>query len=101
MLYVGSTNDLKRRLREHQQGQCESTACRRPVELEAYVAVKSESTARSLEGQFKTGSGIATLRQRILASEASTIFCIKEPHVRPAVLRWQMRGCNSTPPMTS
>jgi len=32
-LYVGSTNDLKRRLEEHRQGRCESTRLRRPLEL--------------------------------------------------------------------
>ncbi len=68
-LYVGSTNDLKRRLKEHEQGRCESTKCRRPFELQAYIAVKEESVARNLEKYFKTGSGIATLRKRILTSE--------------------------------
>ena len=68
-LYVGSTNDLKRTLEEHRQGCCESTRLRGPMELEAYVAVKEETTARNLEKYFKTGSGIATLRKRILTSE--------------------------------
>jgi len=68
-LYLGSTNDLKRRLEEHRQGRCESTRLRRPLELEAYVAVKEERTARNLERYLKTGSGIATLRKRILTSE--------------------------------
>jgi putative endonuclease len=68
-LYVGSTDDLKRRLEEHRQGRCDSTRPRRPLELQAYVAVKDEAVARSLEKYFKTGSGIATLRRRILTSE--------------------------------
>ncbi len=68
-LYVGSTNDLKRRLEEHRQGQCEPTKSQRPLELEAYVAVKEESVAQNLENYFKTGSGMATLRKRILTSE--------------------------------
>ena len=68
-LYVGSTDDLKRRLQEHREGRCESTRVRRPVELEAYIAVKNEFIARHLEKYFKTGSGIATLRKRILTSE--------------------------------
>lgn len=68
-LYVGSTNDLERRLQAHRRGQCESTKFRRPLELEAYVAVRHEATARNLEKYFKTGSGIATLRKRILPSE--------------------------------
>ena len=68
--YVGSTNDLRPRIQEHQKGQCNSTKARRPLELVAYVAVKHETTARELEKYFRTGSGKATLRNRILASEA-------------------------------
>jgi putative endonuclease len=68
-VYVGSTDDLNRRLEEHREGRCQSTKSRRPLELEAYVAVKDEPVARSLEKYFKTGSGIATLRRRILTSE--------------------------------
>ncbi|MGO9591667.1 MAG: GIY-YIG nuclease family protein [Candidatus Acidiferrales bacterium] len=67
-LYVGSTNDLKRRLREHNDGACESTRHRRPLELEAYIAVREEAVARNLEKYLKSGSGIATLRKRILTS---------------------------------
>ena len=55
--YVGSINDLKRRL---------------PVILEAYIAVKSEQTARNLEKYLKTSSGKTTLRKRILPDEAIT-----------------------------
>ncbi len=68
-LYVGSTNDLKRPLKEHRDGLFEATRHRRPLELEAYVTRKREQIARSLEIYLKTGSGIATLRKRILTSE--------------------------------
>jgi len=68
--YVGSTGDLKRRLREHQDGHSASTRSLRPLRLEAYIAVREERVARDLEAYLKTGSGIATLRKRILASEA-------------------------------
>jgi putative endonuclease len=68
-LYLGSTSDLKRRLREHDDGLCEATKHRRPLELQAYIAVREESVARSLERYLKSGSGIATLRKRILTSE--------------------------------
>lgn len=67
--YVGSTDNLKRRIEEHHDGRCESTKHRRPLELEAYVAVREEQIARRLEIYLKTGSGIATLRKRILTSE--------------------------------
>jgi len=69
-LYVGSTNDLRRRLQEHRQGHSTATKNRGPLTLEAYVAVKEEAIARSLEAYFKSGSGIATLRKRILTSAA-------------------------------
>jgi putative endonuclease len=68
--YVGSTNDLKRRMEEHAAGREISTKWRLPVILEAYVSVKSERTARRLEKYFKTSSGKATLRKRILPDEA-------------------------------
>ncbi len=68
--YVGSANDLKRRWREHTEGKCESTRHRRPLQMEAYIAVRQEAVARSLEIYLKSGSGMATLRKRILTPEA-------------------------------
>jgi putative endonuclease len=67
-VYSGSTNDLKRRIREHRDGLCVSTRNRRPLVLEAYIAVRSESVARDLEAYCKSGSGKVTLRKRILTS---------------------------------
>ena len=68
--YVGSSNDLKRRMEEHTGGQEISTKWRIPVILEAYIAVKSEGTACRLEKYLKTSSGKATLMKRILPEEA-------------------------------
>jgi len=68
--YVGSTDDLKRRMEEHTRGREISTKWMLPAVLEAYVAVKSEGTARRLEKYLKTSSGKATLRKRILPDEA-------------------------------
>jgi len=67
--YVGSTNNLKRRIEEHARGSGVSTKWRLPCVLEAYIAVKSEETARSLERYLKTSSGKTTLRKRILPDE--------------------------------
>ncbi|MEO8167933.1 MAG: GIY-YIG nuclease family protein [bacterium] len=69
-LYVGSTNNLKRRLIEHNDGRVQSTKAYRPLLLEACVAVKTELKARELQKYFKTGSGKAVLRKRILTDEA-------------------------------
>ena len=65
-LYIGSTNDVGRRLTEHNSGNVDSTKCRIPFTLEAYVAVKDKSKAIELEQYFKTGSGRTILQKRIL-----------------------------------
>ena len=68
-IYIGSTNDLERRLFEHDTGLVHSTKPYRPFEIIAYVAVMTEAKARELEKYFKTGSGKAILKKRILTDE--------------------------------
>ncbi|MEK6565860.1 MAG: GIY-YIG nuclease family protein [Bacteroidota bacterium] len=68
-VYVGSTEDFKRRLNEHNDGEVQSTKAFRPLEINAFVAVKTERKARELEKYFKTGSGKAILKRRILTDE--------------------------------
>lgn len=65
-IYIGSTNNLKRRILEHNERLVLSTKHYAPFEIEAYVAVKTEKRARELEKYFKTGSGKAVLKKRIL-----------------------------------
>jgi len=65
-LYVGSTNNIRRRLIEHNSGKVDSTKSRMPFSLEAYIAVKDQAKAIELEQYFKTGSGRALLQKRIL-----------------------------------
>ena len=65
-LYVGSTNNIRRRLTEHNSGKVGSTRRRIPLSLEAYIAVKDQTKAIELEQYFKTGSGRALLQKRIL-----------------------------------
>jgi putative endonuclease len=65
-IYIGSTNNLSRRLQEHNDLKAQSTKHYAPFEIEAYVALKTEAKARELEHYFKTGSGKAILNRRIL-----------------------------------
>ena len=65
-LYVGSTNNLRRRLADHNSGEVDSTRHRIPFAVEAYVAVRDKAKAIELERYFKTGSGKAVLLKRIL-----------------------------------
>ena len=64
--YIGSTNSLERRLGEHNRGESRSTKAYLPFVIETYIAVDSELKARSIEKYFKTGSGKAMLKKRIL-----------------------------------
>jgi predicted GIY-YIG superfamily endonuclease len=65
-IYVGSTDDLNRRVHSHQMGEVVSTKPFLPVKLKAYVAVETEEQARKLEKYFKTGSGKAFLKKRFI-----------------------------------
>jgi len=65
-LYVGSTNNIHRRLNEHNSGKVDSTKNRTPFSLEAYFAVRDKLKAIELEQYLKTGSGRALLQKRIL-----------------------------------
>jgi putative endonuclease len=67
-IYVGSTNDLRRRFNSHQSGQVVSTRSFLPAMLKSYVAVMDEATARELERYFKSGFGKAFAKKRFLVS---------------------------------
>ena len=65
-LYIGSTDDISRRLSQHNSGEIEATKDKVPLILEAFIAVKDQSKADKLESYFKTGAGRAILNKRIL-----------------------------------
>jgi len=68
-LYVGFTNDLKRRVKEHNNGLVSSTKSRKPFELIYFEAYKSEKDARLREKNLKLRSrAFAQLKKRIIVS---------------------------------
>jgi putative endonuclease len=67
--YIGSTNDLKRRIQEHNSGDVIATAPRRPFELVSYISVKTEKQSRCLEQFLKTGSGYSFIKKRLLQAD--------------------------------
>ncbi|MGH6780224.1 MAG: GIY-YIG nuclease family protein [Bradyrhizobium sp.] len=67
-IYVGSTDDLRRRFSSHQKGQVISTRKYLPLALCSYIAVADELMARQLEHYFKSGSGKAFAKKRLLAT---------------------------------
>jgi len=65
-LYLGSTNDLRRRLLEHNSGKSQSTKKRRPFELRYYEAYFEEESARKREKSLKKdGRALAQFKIRI------------------------------------
>jgi len=68
-LYIGSTNSLERRLKEHNEGKVFSTKSRIPLEIIYYEAYKAESDARKREHNLKLRSRAhAQLKKRIEGS---------------------------------
>lgn len=68
-LYFGSTNDLRRRLLDHNSGKVPSTKTRRPFEIRYYEAYFNEDNARKRESSIKKdGRAVAILRKRIIKS---------------------------------
>jgi putative endonuclease len=70
--YIGSTGDLRKRVRQHNQGHVRSTAFRHPLRLIYYEGCLNGDDARRRERYLKTGRGGRYLKQR-LASWLSEI----------------------------
>ena len=64
-LYTGYSSDLKRRLKEHDQGLNFSTKRYIPWELVYYEACKEESDAKRREKYSKTTQGNRLIKRRI------------------------------------
>ena len=68
-LYIGSTNDLRKRFKEHNSGMVRSTKHRIPFDLIYYEAYESEKDARKREHNLKlNGRALAQLKSRITTS---------------------------------
>ncbi|MDP7247384.1 MAG: GIY-YIG nuclease family protein [Candidatus Peribacteraceae bacterium] len=66
--YIGNTNNLKRRVSEHQKGKNTSTSKRLPVELVYFEGHLSKEDAIRREKYFKSAKGKTTLRQMLRES---------------------------------
>jgi putative endonuclease len=63
--YTGSTNNLRRRIEEHNSGKVLSTKKRLPLRLIYYEACVDESDARRREKYLKTAWGKRYIKSRL------------------------------------
>lgn len=64
--YVGSTNCIEKRIKEHQSGKVRSTKYRLPIELIYYEEYESLEKARIIEKHYKTCAGRKKLREKLM-----------------------------------
>ncbi len=64
-LYIGCTNDLKKRFRQHSEGKVVSTEHRRPLKLIFYESLTNKADAFAREKWFKTGFGYNHIRKML------------------------------------
>ncbi len=64
-LYVGYTVDLRKRLKEHNQGLNKATKPYKPWELIYYEACLNEDDAKRREHYLKTSQGQRLLKRRL------------------------------------
>jgi len=69
--YIGFTEDVKRRIKDHNSGKVLSTQKRKPFKLLYYEAHLSKKDALRRENYFKTTKGKTTLRQMLRESLVS------------------------------
>jgi len=66
-LYIGSTDDVKKRLSVHNAGKVKSTKFYRPWKLLGYEECESRSDAVKKEKFFKTGQQKEILKKKYMA----------------------------------
>lgn len=65
LFYIGYSEDLKTRIKDHNAGKNISTKNRRPLELIFYEAFPNKADALRREAYFKTTKGKTTLKQML------------------------------------
>ena len=68
-IYVGCTEDLERRLANHNAGGTSHTKKYRPWKLSVYIAFDQKDTAYEFEEYLKSGSGRVFRDKRLLKSK--------------------------------
>jgi putative endonuclease len=70
--YVGHTDDLRTRMRDHNEGRSVHTAKYKPWKLEMYIAFSDKKRAIAFEKYLKSGSGRAFSAKHFRAPNPGT-----------------------------
>jgi predicted GIY-YIG superfamily endonuclease len=63
--YVGSTVDLKSRLKKHNNGDVSHTSKYKPWRIKTYIGFSNDTQAHEFENYLKTASGRAFSKKRL------------------------------------
>lgn len=67
--YIGITEDLDKRLKEHNNRQSVYSSIYAPWEIETYIVFKDRILAENFETYLKHGSGNAFLKKRLIRAK--------------------------------
>jgi predicted GIY-YIG superfamily endonuclease len=73
--YRGHSEDLKRRLAEHNAGKCPHTTKFKPWKMKFYAAFETLALAQAFEKYLKSGSGHAFAKRHLLGTDPRR-FCL-------------------------
>jgi len=65
-IYVGLTNNIRKRLKEHNDGLSKYTSKFKPWRVITYIAFSNRSLALQFEKYLKIGSGNAFMKKRLI-----------------------------------
>ena len=65
-LYVGSTENVKQRLADHNSGKAKYSSSKRPYALKWFCAFPTKPSALAFEKYLKQGSGFAFARKHLI-----------------------------------
>ena len=69
-LYIGKTNNVERRLKEHNGGHTVSTKNRAPFSIFKIITCENEESARQIEKEYKKGYKREELKREIIGDVA-------------------------------
>jgi predicted GIY-YIG superfamily endonuclease len=65
-IYIGLTQNLNKRIKEHNKEKSQYSKTYGPWELQTYIVFQNKNQAKNFEEYLKSGSGFAFLKKRLI-----------------------------------